>query len=430
MNAVTKTEKPKPTVEFRDQWTRQESEIATALPPHMPVERFMRVVLTAVNGNPDLLAADRRSLFESAMRAAQDGLLPDGRDGALVIYNTKTEIDGRKEWIKKVQWMPMVGGILKKVRNSGELQTISAYVAYENDHFEYSLGDEESITHRPCLDDDRGRPRLVYAIAKTKDGGIYREIMTFKEIEKVRGVSRAKDNGPWKDWWDEMAKKTVIRRLAKRLPMSSDLDDLIRRDDDLYDFQGKRADMDGMHKSLAGPTVTERLKAAQNGAESVEDKREGFSSDFIEHEAENASTTPNSDDSTLSSQAVSDDAGDPPPSPAELDGDGESSSPSSPSEEEPAMKPVAEEDRERLIECARKMMGITQDDLTPNERFDNVNAVKAGWVDAMPEARDKIGAIAVTAQAVIAGKRTKAQAAAFLEEMLDAEGQIGGADAS
>jgi|HigsolmetaAR201D_1030396.scaffolds.fasta_scaffold13420_2 recombinase, phage RecT family len=269
MNAVTEINKnlpanangrkPSPSEIFRDQLHKQEQEIAMVLPPHMPVERFMRVVLTAVNGNPDLLQADRRSLFESAMKAAQDGLLPDGRDGALVIYNTRVEIDGKKEWIKKVQWMPMVGGILKKVRNSGELLTISAYVVYERDHFEYSLGDNEAIIHKPCLDEDRGKPRLVYAIAKTKDGGIYREIMTFSEVEKVRGISKAKDNGPWKDWWDEMAKKTVIRRLAKRLPMSSDLDDLIRRDDDLYDFQGKRADMEGLHRSLAGPTVLERL---------------------------------------------------------------------------------------------------------------------------------------------------------------------------
>lgn len=284
MNAVAKVDERTPSEQFRTQLSRQEQEIATALPPHMPVERFMRVVLTAVNGNPDLLQADRRSLFESAMKAAQDGLLPDGRDGALVIYNTRVEIAGKKEWIKKVQWMPMVGGILKKVRNSGELLTISAYVAYENDEFEYTLGDDETIKHKPHLGEDRGQPRLVYAIAKTKDGGVYREIMTFREVEKVRGISRAKDNGPWKDWWDEMAKKTVIRRLAKRLPMSSDLDDLIRRDDDLYDFQGRRADMDGMHRQLAGPSVMQRLQAKQEQPHEAPQAREGFDADFVTRE--------------------------------------------------------------------------------------------------------------------------------------------------
>lgn len=60
--------------------------------------------------------------------------------------------------------------------------------------------------------------------------------MSLGEIEKVRKVSRAATNGPWVEWWEEMARKTVLRRLSKRLPMSTDVDDLIRRDDDLYDF--------------------------------------------------------------------------------------------------------------------------------------------------------------------------------------------------
>ena len=238
---ISQAKMASPAVEFRGQFERMAPEIGSALPPHIPVERFMRVVLTAVNGNPDLLGADRRSLFEASMKAAQDGLLPDGRDGALVVYNTKVKEDGKDRWIKKVQWMPMIGGILKKVRNSGELLSISAHVAYENDEFTYVLGDEEKIEHKPAVG-DRGLPVLVYAIAKTKDGGIYREVMTIADIEKVRNVSRAKDSGPWKDWWDEMSRKTVLRRLAKRLPMSTDLDDLIRRDDDLYDFSGKRND--------------------------------------------------------------------------------------------------------------------------------------------------------------------------------------------
>lgn len=290
MNQVAKVENKSPSAEFRDQWTRQEQEITAALPPHIPVERFMRVVMTAVSASPDLLSADRRSLFESSMKAAQDGLLPDGRDGALVIFNAKVKENGKDIWIKKVQWMPMVGGILKKVRNSGELLTISAYVAYERDEFEYTLGDEESIVHRPCLEEDRGRPRLVYAVAKTKDGGVYREIMTFKDVEKVRGVSRAKDTGPWKDWWDEMAKKTVIRRLAKRLPMSSDLDDLIRRDDDLYDFQGKRADMEDMRRQLQAPSIQERLQQAREASQEPAGEQEGFDAAHVARETSEALT--------------------------------------------------------------------------------------------------------------------------------------------
>lgn len=289
MNAIAKTEKTTtPAEDFRNQWTKQESEVAVALPPHIPVERFMRVVMTAVGGNPDLMNADRRSLFESAMKAAQDGLLPDGRDGALVIFNAKVKEDNKDVWIKKVQWMPMVGGILKKIRNSGELLSLSAYVVYENDEFQYTLGDEETIVHRPCLDSNRGDAKLVYAIAKTKDGGIYREIMTLKDVEKVRAVSNTGKFGPWADWWDEMAKKTVIRRLAKRLPMSSDLDDLIRRDDELYDFSGRRSDVDAQQNRIqARGSLSQLLRGGNETAQVGQQAKEGFQ---IEHQSEEPET--------------------------------------------------------------------------------------------------------------------------------------------
>lgn len=249
---------------FKTNIAREEHEFRAALPAHIPVERFTRVLTTAVVNNPALLEADRRSLFEAALKSAQDGLLPDGREGALIIFNVKIKglNEAKDQWIKKVQWMPMIAGILKKVRNSGELLSISAYVAYSNDEFSYELGDEEKICHRPALD-ERGKPRLVYAIAKTKDGGIYREIMTVADIEKVRAVSRSKEDGPWVVWWDEMARKTVLRRLCKRLPMSSDLDDLIRRDDSLYDFEGSREVGGERHRAsrMVAETPAERLKA-------------------------------------------------------------------------------------------------------------------------------------------------------------------------
>ncbi|MFK4823181.1 recombinase RecT [Paenochrobactrum sp. BZR 588] len=302
MNAVTQINQTRtPAESFRDQWTKQESEVAVALPPHIPVERFMRVVMTAVGGNADLMNADRRSLFESAMKAAQDGLLPDGRDGALVIFNTKIKEGNKDVWIKKVQWMPMVGGILKKIRNSGELLSLSAYVVYDNDEFEYTLGDEETIIHRPCLDSNRGDAKLVYAIAKTKDGGIYREIMTLKDVEKVRSVSKAGNYGPWADWWDEMAKKTVIRRLAKRLPMSSDLDDLMRRDDDLYDFSGRRNDVDAQQNRIQQRgTLSQLLQGKPDTAQKSQKAKEGFQIDHQSGSDEAPASTAENQEQTAS----------------------------------------------------------------------------------------------------------------------------------
>ncbi len=215
----------KPIDEVRGALTKMEPEFKKTLPEHVSPEKFVRVSVTAVQQNPDLLNADRTSLYGACMKCAQDGLLPDGREAALVIFGGK------------VQYMPMVAGILKKVRNSGELASIAAHVVHKKDKFKFTLGDEEKIEHEtPPLDEDRGEPIGAYAVALLKDGSRIREVMTLAEIEKVRSVSRSGAGGPWKSWWGEMAKKTVIRRLSKRLPMSTDLESVIRADDEDVDL--------------------------------------------------------------------------------------------------------------------------------------------------------------------------------------------------
>jgi len=75
--------------EVRLQLASMETQFGAVLPKHIPVERFGRVVLTAVQTNPDLLNVERRSLWNACMKAAQDGLLPDGRLGALVVFKDK-----------------------------------------------------------------------------------------------------------------------------------------------------------------------------------------------------------------------------------------------------------------------------------------------------------------------------------------------------
>lgn len=215
--------------QFRLTVQRMGNEFKSALPPQIPVERFIRTTITAVQMQPALLDADRRTLLAACMRAAQDGLLPDGREAAFVIFN-------RKGGTPTVQYMPMIGGLFKKARNSGEIASLGAHVVYARDKFHYVLGDDEHIDHVPLLAGDRGEPIAAYAIAKTKDGAIYREVMSHADIEKVRKVSRAKDDGPWVDWWAEMARKTVFRRLAKRLPSSADLEQVLETDNEVAGF--------------------------------------------------------------------------------------------------------------------------------------------------------------------------------------------------
>jgi recombination protein RecT len=214
-----------PVTVIRQTLSQMAPEFKAALPAHVSEEKFRRVAMTAIQNNPDLQGADRRSLFGAIVRLAQDGLLPDGREAALVIFNTKNKNGG---WDKKVQAMPMIAGVLKKVRQSGEVAKVSAYVVHENDQFVVRYGFDEDVEHvPPPLDQPRGKPIGAYATAVLKDGSQLLEVMSFEEIEAVRAISRSKDKGPWVQWWGEMARKTVMRRLSKRLPMSTDLEEQV-----------------------------------------------------------------------------------------------------------------------------------------------------------------------------------------------------------
>lgn len=218
----------KPVDQVRTTLNQMAGQFEMVLPKAVTPDRFIRIVMTAVQDNPELLLADRTSLFSACMKCAQDGLLPDKREAALVVFKDK------------VAYMPMVAGILKKVRNSGELVSISTNCVFEKDRFDFGTDSTKGgdyLEHHPdVFSSARGEMKGAYAIALTKGGGMYIEVMSLPEIKKVQAVSRAK-SGPWQEWFDEMAKKTVIRRLSKRLPMSTDLEQTLRADDEFYELE-------------------------------------------------------------------------------------------------------------------------------------------------------------------------------------------------
>ena len=195
-----------------------------ALPPTMDESKFISVLKLTLNKNPKLLQADKNSLLQTFMSAAKDGLYLDGREAAAVQYG------------QSVQYIPMVEGIIKVLHNSGLIKTISAEVVYENDLFDYELGTKPQLTHKPLIVGDRGKPICVYAIAITTNGGEYMELMNMQEIEKCRAVSKASSSphSPWVKWFDQMAKKTVMHRIAKRLPKNDAINSVVAVDDDNF----------------------------------------------------------------------------------------------------------------------------------------------------------------------------------------------------
>lgn len=210
-----------------------EDNIKKALPQNVPSQRFMRtaqmamqlpIIADAINKG-----ADRSSLFDAVSRCAQDGLVLDSREAALVPFKGK------------IQYMPMVAGIIKKAYNSGEIASLSAHVVYENDDYSYELGDNEHIKHIPT-DGNPGKIVAVYAIGKLKSGGIQRVWMNERQITKHRKV--AKTDFIWKAWEEEMWEKTALRKLAKRLPQSSELERLFEADNETIDLDVQKEPVD------------------------------------------------------------------------------------------------------------------------------------------------------------------------------------------
>lgn len=244
--AVQRTDNPYD--RLRGQLVSRVDDFRMVLPAHISPEKFQRTVMTAVQSNPELLKADRASFITACMKAAQDGLLPDGREAALVTFNTRKKDSNGNGWntVVEVQYMPMVYGLRKKILQSGEIKDIQTAVVYRQEIeaglFVYEEGTERTLRHKPLLDpsfeptdDDIA---AAYSIATYEDGSFSFEVMRRSDINKVRQASKTgavgreyqgkpiPPKGPWVDWFPEMARKTVMRRHSKTLPMSGDLIDV------------------------------------------------------------------------------------------------------------------------------------------------------------------------------------------------------------
>lgn len=271
---------------------RKADDFKMVLPSHIPVDKFQRTIATAALSNAKLLECDRQSLLIAAMKLAQDGLLPDGREAALVPFSTRVkQANGQWESVWQVQAMPMAYGLRKKVLQSGEVVSLQVGVVYraeiESGNFLYEIGIEPPIRHRPKLDmteEEMADDQMVaaYSIARIKSdsGEPYWsvEVMRRAEVLKVRQMSQTgalgrtdrqgkpiPPKGPWVDWEPEMWKKTVLRRHTKVLPMSGDILDMLERDD------AEEARAAGMAQMLATePEAPKILPNAESASETID----------------------------------------------------------------------------------------------------------------------------------------------------------------
>lgn len=192
------------------------------LPKHMDADRMARIALNVIRTNPLLLQCNMPSLMGAVMESAKLGLEPGmlGQAYILPFKNYKASKEAGRD-VYEAQWILGYRGMIDLVRRSGQVSSIRASVIHENDDYEIIEGLDANLIHKPLLSGDRGAPVIFYAVAVLKDGSKEYQWMSKTDVDKHRDkYSKAKNYGPWVDSYDEMAKKTVLRRLVKYLPIS------------------------------------------------------------------------------------------------------------------------------------------------------------------------------------------------------------------
>ena len=234
-NAVAKRADANPAKQLQALLESRKDSIAAVLPKHLNADRLLKIALVAVSKNELLMKCSQTSILQSVMTAAQLGLDCGGALGSAYLVPF---FDNKKS-AYECQLVIGYRGLIDLARRSGQIVSIEARIVYEGDTFDLDYSIEGAkLTHKPCLDGDPGPMRLVYGVACLKDGGHQFELMTKAQIEKIKAISQTgkKNFGPWRDHYDEMARKTVVKRLAKYLPISVELTDAIDNDNKAEGF--------------------------------------------------------------------------------------------------------------------------------------------------------------------------------------------------
>jgi recombination protein RecT len=257
---------PKATT-IRDMLVLHKDQIKAALPAHMTPDRMARIAMTAIRQTPKLLSCDATSLFGAIITASQLGLEP-GIQGQCYII----------PYGREAQLIPGYRGLIDLAIRSGKVRSIEAHAVRAGDVFICEFGLDPKLSHRVDYA-SRGELVAVYAIATLADGHRQIEVMSKADVDKIRSRSKSAGSGPWVTDYEEMARKTVTKRLCKYLPSSVELRDALALDDaaDAGQPQGNAATIIADYEigpepeqvendgAEAPASQTERAKAAMGG---------------------------------------------------------------------------------------------------------------------------------------------------------------------
>lgn len=242
-----------------------QSQFEIALPKHLNSDKFVRVAITTIRKNPALAKCNRESLLGALMVSAQLGLEPGILEQAYLI-----------PYGNEVQFQMSYKGMIELLRRSGQLKDIYAYPVYENDEFDIVYGLNRDLIHKPNFE-DRGNVKGYYAVAILKDNTKAFYYMTKKEVEQHRDkFSKAakSSKSPWTTDFDAMAEKTVLKKMLKYLPVSTEYLESMTKDENTYKYDEKEKQVEVKDVNIVNEEIeeVEVVKYDENTGEVLENE--------------------------------------------------------------------------------------------------------------------------------------------------------------
>lgn len=240
-----------------------------ALPAHVSADAFMAAVRAAL---PGLTRCTPASLLQALLTCARFGLVPDGRHAVITREGSKAT------------FVPMAQGYIELMYRSGRVGSVHVGMVYEGDEWDYepTAPSPLDFTHKPALTKsrkDRGQPILAYAFCWLQGGARSQVVMlTREDAEEIRdeysaAYRRAEENGRQDSFWhthfEDMWRKSCVRRLQKVVPLSAELVQLSAADD-----AGEGGQVQVLHAPEGQPELVREADAAGEAAEGSQDPRD------------------------------------------------------------------------------------------------------------------------------------------------------------
>lgn len=229
--------------------------MAEVIPSYLSPDRLLSLALLSIRKTPALQECPVSTLLGCVVEASRLGLELGGALGQAYL------IPFKEKGQPMAQMVIGYRGFVELMRRSGDVSSIRAVVVHQRDHFTLREGLEQVIDHVPCLEGDPGPLKFVYAVAKFSKSGDYQAVfLTRAEVESTKARSRSGQFGPWVTDYEEMAKKTAVRRLAKLMPLTVEAADAIERDDEASYVDSSAVEV--TQAALAAPDAQAAAKEA------------------------------------------------------------------------------------------------------------------------------------------------------------------------